>query len=154
MATIIDDCVVMKMSFVWIIVGISGPDLLAAISTPLETFWMALLASFECNCGDPTLATFLKTIDKCLYIDWEDLRELLPLTWSTERAERWTLSLKKLWFPMMDSGELLVVEKFWCMEEFEHSMVGLMRLGHPTIRLMECWLPTLGLGRLGHLALG
>lgn len=86
MATIIDDCVVMKIGVVWVIVGISGPDLLAAISIQLETYWMALLASFEYSCGDPTLATPLPTIDTCLYNDWEDLRELLYLTLSIEAA--------------------------------------------------------------------
>jgi len=76
MATTIDNCVVKKMGFAWIIVGTSGPDLLAATSTQLETFWMALLASFELSCGGPTLATFLSIVDTC----WEGLRELLYST--------------------------------------------------------------------------
>jgi len=70
MFTIIDDCLLIIKGFVWIIVG---SDLLASISTQLETL-------FEGNYENPTLATFLPTIDTCLHIDWEVLRtDLEPL---------------------------------------------------------------------------
>jgi len=39
------------------------------------------------------------------------------------------------------------------MEKFGHSMMALMRLGHPMFGL-ECWFPTLDLGKVRHLALG
>lgn len=72
MVFIIYDYMVKKIGFAWVVVGTSSPDLLIAITTQLETFWVALLASFELSCGGPTLATLLSIVD----IRWEDLREL------------------------------------------------------------------------------
>lgn len=60
---------------------------------------------------------------------------------------------------MMDSRELLDVtqenEGLWCMmrriEEFDHLMLGLMRIGYPMIGLIECWYPMLDLERYAYL---
>lgn len=101
MATIINDCVTKEISFILVIIGISGLDLLAAISTQLKTYWMTLVVSFEHNYGCPTLENFLPTIETC----WEDLRELLHLILSMEATCYLMLNIRRVSHQMLSLKE-------------------------------------------------